>query len=173
MPFDFDVIIIGTGFGATVVATELVVKRKKKRILMLERGVWWFTPERPLPGYIASRPGNKREPIQYWPRPDHRQGVLDLISVVKTNNDVIEDARQFVGHRPHPLYRYNSFPQIDILTASGVGGGSLIYSNVSIPPYKDPASGQYPVMEDWPLKLTPQDFDAAETWMRENRGAPA
>src|SRR5437879_2065456 len=131
MPFDYDAIIIGTGFGATVVATELAIERGRSRILMLERGVWWFTPERPLPPYITSKPGDKREPLQYWPRPDHRQGILDLLSVVKTNIDMVEALRD-IRDRPQPLYQYNSFPQIDILTASGVGGGSLIYSNVSI-----------------------------------------
>src|SRR5207244_3910978 len=70
-------------------------------------------------------------------------------------------------------YRYNSFPQIDILTASGVGGGSLIYSNVSIEPHQDPATGKYPVMEGWPLELTSDDFKNAKKWMQVNRGAPA
>ena len=166
----FDVIVIGTGFGATVVATELA-KHGKKNILMLERGVWWFTPERPLPPYITRKPGGQREPLQYWPRPDHRQGLLDLISVVKTNNDAIEDLRNFGVNRPTPLYRYNSFNDIDILTASGVGGGSLVYSNVSIAPLKD-AGGSYPVMDEWPLQLTPDDYKAAQGWMLDNRGAP-
>ncbi len=165
----FDVVIIGTGFGATVVATELA-KQGKKNILMLERGVWWFTPERPLPGYITRKPGGQREPLQYWPRPDHRQGLLDLISVVKTNNKAIEDIRNFGVNRPVPLYRYNSFNDVDILTASGVGGGSLVYSNVSIAPLKDD-SGSYPVMDEWPLQLTPDDYKEAEDWMVANRGA--
>lgn len=62
MAFAYDAIIIGTGFGATVAATELALEKKKSRILMLERGVWWFTPERPLPPYINAHPG---EPVQY------------------------------------------------------------------------------------------------------------
>ncbi|HYM10075.1 MAG TPA: GMC oxidoreductase [Bryobacterales bacterium] len=172
MPFDYDVIIIGTGFGATVVATELALTQGRNRILMLERGVWWYTPERPLPAYITSKPGDKREPLQYWPRPDHRQGILDLLSVVKTNNDFVEALRD-IADRPQPLYRYNSFPQIDILTASGVGGGSLVYSNVSIRPHQDPVTGRFSVMEGWPLELAEADFAAAEDWMKLNRGAPA
>lgn len=173
MPFDYDAIIIGTGFGATVVATELALRKKKQKgMLMLERGLWWYTPERPLPPYITRQPGNKREPLQYWPRPDHRQGLLDLLSVVKTNNEAIEGARQFGGSRPHPLFRYNSFEDIDILTASGIGGGSLVYSNVSIEPFKD-ANGSHPVMDGWPFQLGDADYTAARQWMTDNRGAPS
>ncbi|MBI3693787.1 MAG: hypothetical protein HY238_02950, partial [Acidobacteria bacterium] len=172
MPFDFDAIIIGTGFGATVAATVLALDKKKNKILMLERGVWWFTPERPLPKYITSRPGDKREPLQYWPRPDHQQGVLDLLSVVKTNNDFVEKLRD-LRDRPQPLYRYHSFDEIDIVTASGVGGGSLVYSNVSIEPHKDQATKTYPVMEGWPLALAEADYGEAKRWMKVNRGDPA
>src|SRR5262249_8027759 len=39
----YDAIVIGTGFGGTVAATRLAAKHKK--VLLLERGTWWFTPE--------------------------------------------------------------------------------------------------------------------------------
>ena len=102
---------------------------KLNGVLMLERGLWWYTPERPIPPYIL----NRNEPKQYWPRPDHLFGVVDLLSVVRTNKEFVEGLRD-IADRPQPLYRYNSFDEIDILTASGVGGGSLVYSNVSIEP---------------------------------------
>src|SRR6478672_7237718 len=120
----FDMIIIGTGFGATVLVTELIVEQHRPiRVCMLERGVWWFTPERPFPPYIQGRIGTpKAEPIQYWPRPDHRDGVTNLLAAVRTNNRSIERIRD-IRDQPQPLYRYNSFDEVDILTASGVGGG--------------------------------------------------
>lgn len=37
--------IIGTGFGASVAITKLLEKRPNATIHMLERGLWWFTPE--------------------------------------------------------------------------------------------------------------------------------
>src|SRR5215510_12485496 len=101
MPFDFDAIIIGTGFGAVVTATELALVKKKTNILMLERGPWWFTPERPLPPYIQQHP---EERVQYWPRPDHRRGAVDLLSMVRSNNDAIEFFRRLTP-LPEPLYR--------------------------------------------------------------------
>ena len=51
MADNFDAIIIGTGFGATVALSAL--RGKGKRVLMLERGLWFFTPERPVPSYIT------------------------------------------------------------------------------------------------------------------------
>ena len=173
MPFDFDVVIIGTGFGATVAATKLALAKGKKNILMLERGVWWFTPERPMPRFVTNPPPNNPQKFQYWPRPDHAKGVFDLLGYVRTNLSAVEAFRDLQDDRPEPLYRFNSFDEIDILTASGVGGGSLIYSNVSVAPYFDPATNRYPVMDNWPLKLTPADYDAAVQWMAENRGKTA
>jgi len=174
----YDVIIIGTGFGANVAATKLA--RKNKKVLMLERGSWWFTPERGLPDYITkqnqSNPSN--QPVQYWPRPDNTLGVADFLSVVRANATLglLQSAWNKIASfftsrpEPQPLYRYNMFPEIHIVTGSGVGGGSLIYSNVTLEPFFD--GQKYPVMQDWPaqLRLTRQDYNDARTWMDENRG---
>ncbi len=177
MPENFDAIVIGTGFGATVAVAAL--RAKGKRVLMLERGLWFFTPERPLPDYIAktSQGDNPGQPLQYWPRPNHRDGLIDLLAVARTNLE--PPWLRKVGNWFHrliskeierqPLYRYNIFPQIDVLTASGVGGGSLVYSNVSIEPYSD-GTGHYPVMERWPEPLTPADYNNARGWMTKYRG---
>ena len=43
MAVDFDVIIIGSGFGATVLALDQA--KKGKSVFILERGVWWSSPE--------------------------------------------------------------------------------------------------------------------------------
>lgn len=182
MAFDFDVIIVGSGFGATVLALDQ--NAKGKSILILERGVWWLTPElsaeNPMNPFLKARP--ETQPIQYWPRPDHRGGVIDLLSVVKASGVLggLQDfangiADFFSGRkRPQPLYRYHSFDEADILTASGVGGGSLIYSNVTLEPFLDTATQQYPVMANWPAqaRFTQADYTAAMNWMTTNRGAP-
>jgi cholesterol oxidase len=183
MAFDFDVIIIGSGFGATVLALDQ--NAKNKRILILERGVWWLTPElsaeNPMNPFLKTRP--QTQPVQYWPRPDHRGGVIDFLSVVKATGVLggLQDfangiADFFTGKkRPQPLYRYHTFDEADVLTASGVGGGSLIYSNVTLEPFLDTATQQYPVMTSWPAqaRLTPADYTAALNWMTTKRGAPS
>jgi choline dehydrogenase-like flavoprotein len=178
--FDFDVIIIGSGFGATVSALDQ--NAKGKSILILERGVWWLTPEltaeNPMNPFLKTRP--KTQPVQYWPRPDHRGGVIDLLSVVKATG-VLGGLQEFANDiadffsgrkRPQPLYRYHTFDEADVLTASGVGGGSLIYSNVTLAPFFDTAAQQYPVMANWPAQalLTPADYAAAVNWMTAKRG---
>src|SRR6267154_5040773 len=82
MATDFDVIIIGSGFGASVLAMDQSAKGKS--VLILERGLWWSTPEltaeNPLNPYLKSHPNT--QPVQYWPRPDHRRGLIDFLSVV-------------------------------------------------------------------------------------------
>src|SRR5262249_32895541 len=174
----YDVIVIGTGLGATVAATQLAAKGKK--ILMLERGLWWFTPERPVPDWILQRSQGDapEQPVQYWPRPDHAEGLVDFLAVVRTNSPlenlrhIGEFLRKLVKGKlePQPLYRYHLFPEIHIVSASGVGGGSLIYSNVTLEARLDPARSQYRVMANWPLKLTPQDYNNARDWMTSKRG---
>ena len=188
MPFDYHAIIVGSGFGANVAASELAAKHPnnspagKPEILMLERGVWWFTPERPFPPPFANNydhgypPGNRsldpytKHPVQYWPRPDHRRGLLELLQIAWANVP-FGDRRNRPGGAPQPLYRANIFDEIDILTASGVGGGSLVYSNVTIRPHFQ--AGVCPVMESWPLQLTEADYGQAEAWMAKFRGRPS
>ena len=66
MPNDFHAIVIGTGFGANVVASNLAARfpntTGKPKILMLERGVWWFSPERPFPPPFAANYDGKYPP---------------------------------------------------------------------------------------------------------------
>jgi cholesterol oxidase len=182
MAFDFDVIIIGSGFGASVLAIDQ--SSKGKSIMILERGVWWSTPElsaeNPLAAYLKTRP--KTQPVQYWPRPDHRAGLLDFLAVVKASGPLgnLQSFANGVGDffsgrkRPEPLYRYHTFDEADVLTASGVGGGSLIYSNVTLEPFLDPATSQYPVMSGWPAEATlaPADYVNGLNWMTARRGPP-
>ncbi len=157
MPMNFDAIIIGTGFGGTIAATKLAAKGKK--VMMLERGTFWVTPEKlgqppaggkePIP--IWAKKQNPPMPVQYWPRPDHRDGLLDFFASIRSplNKD--------------GLYQYSMFKQADILTASGVGGGSLIYSNVTLRP-------QAEVLQGIGLNLFDAEFQAAYKWMEDFRG---
>jgi choline dehydrogenase-like flavoprotein len=178
MAVDFDVIIIGSGFGATVIALDQVAKGKS--VLILERGVWWSSPE--LSAENPLNPFLKLQTVQYWPRPDHRRGLTDMLAIVQATG-VLGDLQDFANgvadfftgqKRPQPLYRYNTFTEADVLTASGVGGGSLIYSNVTLEPFLDKATSTYPVMDDWPAaaKLTQANYADAVTWMTTKRGKP-
>lgn len=157
MPMNFDAIVIGTGFGGTVAATRLAAKGKK--VLMLERGTWWITPAKigkPPASTLKKIPDWAKEqtpkhPVQYWTRPNHKDGMLDFFAAVRS------------GLNKDGLYQYSMFKQADILTASGVGGGSLIYSNVTVRPEPE-------VLQGIGLGLTDADYQAAYKWMEDHRG---
>ena len=152
----FDAIVIGSGFGASVAALRLAQQGKK--ILILERGTYWLTPEKL--GQPPDAHGQKtlREylkannlPLQYWTRPNHQRGLLDFLAAVRSSAN--KDG----------LYQYSVFKQADVLSANGVGGGSLIYSNVTLRPKPE-------VLSDLHLNLGDPEFAAARTWIETNRG---
>ena len=119
----FDAIVIGTGFGGTVATIALSTHGKKT--LVIERGTFWVTPETlgaptaPTNAVIDFANRNKMR-VQFWSRPDHALGILDLL------------ANRYHDANPYGLHNYRMFRHAHILTASGVGGGSLIYSNVNL-----------------------------------------
>ncbi len=166
---DFDAIVIGSGFGGTVAATRLVGAGKK--VLVIERGAWWVSPiglARPpsTPSGMTMRKWletTRKEELgqqgrtetdhllNFWPRPDHFHGLFDLIASIRTR------------WNPDGLYSYRRFEQAHIPTANGVGGGSLIYSNVTIQPRAE-------ALARIGLNLTQADYDQAQTWMESFRG---
>jgi hypothetical protein len=56
------------------------------------------------------------------------------ISPLEKARRIFDEIGEALG-RPHPepLIRYTMFPDIHVVTASGVGGGSLIYGDVAQP----------------------------------------
>ena len=157
MAMNFDAIVIGTGFGGTIAATKLAAKGKK--VLMLERGTWWVTPAKlgktppsPRPSIPAwAKTQQPPQPVQYWTRPDNKDGMHDFFAAIRS------------GLNKDGLYQYSIFKQADILTASGVGGGSLIYSNVTL-------RAQPEVLFGIGLNLGDAEYQAAYKWMEDFRG---
>ncbi len=154
---DFDAIVVGSGFGGSVAASQLAAQKKK--VLILERGTWWISPEK-LGKPPALAPGKQRmadwlaandQPVQYWPRPDHKDGMLDVLASVRTELNT------------GGLYKISNFKEAITLTSSAVGGGSMIYSGVTIEP--DPS-----VLQQIGLNLGAAEFDAARQWMTDFRG---
>jgi cholesterol oxidase len=154
---DYDAIVIGSGFGGSVAASQLAAQ--KKRVLIVERGTWWISPEK-LGKPPALAPGKQRmpdwltankEPVQYWPRPDHKEGLLDVFASVRT--DANRDG----------LYQFSFFDEATTVTANAVGGGSMIYSNVTIEPDAE-------VLTQIGLNLGEGEYQAARQWMTDFRG---
>lgn len=123
-PFEFDWLIVGSGFGGSVAAHRLT--QKGYRVGVLECGRRWEDDD------FASSLWNLRRSL--WAPRLGLRGTL----------------------------RISMFKDITVLTGSGVGGGSLVYSNVLYRPpddfFDDPA---WAGLEDWRTVLRPY-YDEAE-----------
>lgn len=171
---DHTVVIIGTGFGGSMTGIPLAQKfterGKGEDILMLERGTWWTTPISTVQDkevHAADFLKEKKQPVQYWSSNNSFRGFLDIFSrcfrrtkdeniftsIFKSlrNEDglfefTIMGTRGFLG-----LFGRKS-DGISVIRASGVGGGSLIYSNITIQPpafiFKEPR---------WPISWTDEE----------------
>lgn len=168
----YDAVVIGSGFGGTVATTALAEAGAK--VLILERGTWWLTPEGPaIPpdpppqGHLRAWLERNRHPLQYWPRPNDAKGMVFLWnSIYKRSLGASDDD---LGPRTNRsgLYRYTRFEHnrgnVDVVSASGVGGGSLVYSGVNLIPEQE-------VLTRIGLNLSEADFREAAIWMARNRG---
>jgi choline dehydrogenase-like flavoprotein len=150
-----EAVVVGSGFGGTIVSLSLVnqfVKdatvpgSEKKKVVLLERGQWWVSHELPSsPGSHEfekiGKPGKGiREfletsdmPYRTWPYPDNLNGLSQLLNTVR-----IIDRRG--------LYDYRINNKVHTLAASGVGGGSLVYTNVTEKPDNT-------VLDSWDINL--------------------
>jgi choline dehydrogenase-like flavoprotein len=147
-----DIVIIGSGFGASM--TGLTLARavgSKKKILMLERGTWWTTPvstvqDKEVANYKTL--SDAGEPVQYWLSQNYFRGFIDLFTRCYRrpgNEDGLYDITRL--GKPGFLGLFGGESDgLSIVRACGVGGGSLVYSNITIRPpdivFKD---------ERWPL----------------------
>src|SRR5437762_7307380 len=152
--FDHDVVVIGTGFGGTMTALTLAREFKRRGqgedVLMLERGTWWTTPvETVADKTLAAKTlleGNG-QPVQFWSSAEHFKGFVDIFTRClrrKGNEDGLYELTTFGRRGLFGALSKND--GVSILRASGVGGGSLVYANVTIRPPDF-------VLEDqrWPL----------------------
>lgn len=176
----FDAIIIGSGFGGAV-AVDQLIEKGYNNILILERGGWWNNPEGPA---LPRKPKSKLparlnvidEKTQYWPRPNDSRGINYVVrSIYKEINGAWDAINPFVKDTDiglwknrSGLYRITRFTsdkgKVDVVSASGVGGGSLIYSGVNLIPSKA-------TLDRIGLgHLQIRSFNAAGEWMERYRG---
>ena len=117
MANDYDVIIIGSGFGGSVTACRLA-ERGLRRILVLERGREW---------QVEDYPWRKSNRWLYDPEaPEVASGWVDL----------------------------RFFDDLIVAQGAGVGGGSLIYANVSVKPKAEHFA------RGWPREITYAALDS-------------
>lgn len=128
-----DAIVIGSGFGGAVSAARLA--ERGLNILLLERGPWW--------GDTSAAPHNLRRPYPH--------GLWGLRSAVR-------DVRWAAGKRSRcvllnrgGLLEIHRFARLTAVTASGVGGGSLIYADVQAQPDER-------FFDSFPAEITAQEM---------------
>ncbi|MEX2301698.1 MAG: GMC family oxidoreductase [Bryobacterales bacterium] len=110
MPTDFDVIVIGSGFGGAITGCRLAEAGYK--VLILERGRRWRVEDYP----------RALDDDWVWDQehPEKRNGWLD----------------------------FRVYPNMAIAQGAGVGGGSLIYANISVEAKPDL------FQKGWPPEIT-------------------
>jgi Choline dehydrogenase and related flavoproteins len=140
MSDSFEAVVIGSGFGGTILALSFVnsftaEKNSNKKVCVLERGQWWLSHEINFtPKAARADPGkssNMREylddngkPYHLWAHPDNVEGVLNLLAADRALT-------------PQGIYDYKVLGNVHALVSNAVGGGSMIYSNVTIEPPMD------------------------------------
>ena len=154
IPERYEAVVIGSGFGGTITSLTLANKYEmdgedkekslKRRVCILERGQWWVSHEMPTPdaannGTIDGEPTlrgylTKNDmPYGTWAYPDNTKGLLNLFGNSRPINNL------------KGVYDYKAMRNVHIISASGVGGGSLVYTNVTEEPDRS-------VYEDWPTQ---------------------
>lgn len=176
----YDAIVIGSGFGSSVAITMLA--EEGKDVLVLERGTWWGNPEGP-PKRGSNKQGTPQfdglgvENRQWWPRPNDAKGINYMLDSIYKEVDPIKDLLldwrskdRDIGPKRNRrgLYRLtrlgDSNGKVDIVSGSGVGGGSLFYSGVNLRPKQR-------VLDRIGLgHLDDGAFDQAGRWMQSYRG---
>src|SRR5215216_3024897 len=137
--FQYKVLIIGSGFGGTMAGLSLahrfLEQGRTEKIAVLERGTWWTTPvgtvqDKEVKTYDLLK--EKKQPVQFWSSAEHIRGFGDIVlrCVRRSGNlDGLFEVTQF-GRRG--LFGMAQSDGVSILRCSGVGGGSLVYANVTI-----------------------------------------
>jgi len=109
------------------------------RIEILERGTWWTTPIPTVQDPDVKTPQflkDRGQPVQFWSSLEHFKGLLDLFTRCSRrprNEDGLYDITH-MGKRPLLGLFGGENDGVSVLRASGVGGGSLVYSNITVRP---------------------------------------
>ena len=150
----YEYVVIGSGFGGTITALAIANKLEEennslppnkngnniKKICILERGQWWISPEIPIDkkGVLDQKPTihqylrENNIPHDLFPY-DNLKGFLKILSSSRLVDNV------------KGLYDYRPMRNVHIIAGSGVGGGSLVYFNVTERP-------DVQVYKSWPTE---------------------
>lgn len=117
--YDYQAIVIGSGFGGAINTCRLA-KKWPGQVLLLERG--------------------KRYPMGSFPRKPH--DMADSFWNIKREER--SRPKSIVSKDNHGLFDVRLFEHIDALVCAGLGGGSLIYANVFLQPPEEVFDHNWP-----------------------------
>ena len=160
IPPEYDSVVIGSGFGGTIVSLAIAKmykgKNEDKRVCILERGQWWISHEIPDSNALRTFLVKNNMPFSTWAYPNDIKGMLAAIGNSKAINKV------------QGLFDLKQLKNVNVIVGSGVGGGSLVYFNITEQPART-------VYENWPTEhdgvgpSLDQFFSLAEEFIGVNR----
>jgi choline dehydrogenase-like flavoprotein len=142
----FDLVVIGSGFGGSMTSLWIAYTLEQRaagkpparplRILMLERGTWWTTPTETVQDkqvktrdFLLARD----QPTQEWSSLSDARGMVDLVGRCRYTEQRPQGLFDFVPIGKRGLFSLRN-DGVSVLRASGVGGGSLIFSKILLRP---------------------------------------
>ncbi len=137
IPAEYDSIVIGSGFGGTIVSVAIAKmykgKNEDKRVCILERGQWWISHEIPDSNAFRTFLVKNNMPFSTWAYPNDIKGMLAAIGNSRAINKV------------QGLFDLKQMKNVNVIVGSGIGGGSLVYFNITQKPERV-------VYENWPTE---------------------
>jgi hypothetical protein len=137
VPTDYDSVVIGSGFGGTVISLAIAkmykMKNENNRVCMLERGQWWISHEIPDSNPLRTFLVKNNMPFSTWAYPNDFKGMLAAIGNSRFVNKV------------QGVYDFKQLRNVYVIAGSGVGGGSLVYFNITEKPERA-------VYQGWPTE---------------------
>jgi hypothetical protein len=137
VPTEYDSVVIGSGFGGTVVSLAIAkmynMKNENNRVCLLERGQWWISHEIPDSNPLRAFLVKNNMPFSTWAYQNDIKGMLAAIANSRFVNKV------------QGVYDFKQLRNVNIIAGSGVGGGSLVYFNIT-------ERAERIVYQDWPTE---------------------
>ena len=137
VPEGYDSVVIGSGFGGTIVSLAIAKmyegKNENKKVCVLERGQWWISHQLPDSNAMRTFLDKNNMPFGTWAYPNDIKGVLAAIGNSRAINKV------------QGLFDIKQLKNVNVIVGSGVGGGSLVYFNITEKPERI-------VYENWPTE---------------------
>lgn len=177
VPKHATVVVIGSGFGGTMCALAIAREfdawnaahpEAQRTVVMLERGTWWTTPvstvqDKEVATFDFLRA--HKQPVQFWSSQNHFGGFIDIVTRCfkrGSNAHGLFELQRLGSTGFWSLFRWAN-DGLSVARASGVGGGSLVYSNITMRPPELIFRDERWKAVQWQLKDRDRFYELART----------